>query len=468
MSQQRRWRWIAPVLASCFLLGSFGILLGAEEFFATLMLPDTFLFYIIYLPILFVGILVSGYILHKETPRSAYQRLPRIMGSICGVMLLCTSGISRSSKFTSVVLQHIATVISRFALGCIYMVGLETLQAWVPDHPGTIAALGALFVPFAIVTGSSLLRYTTIGLDKESACFSIKCVSSLGIFLISQFLERPLLGWSPWTSEYLSAQQRSSVVELENEELRQTEQSDYKSLANQSTFNPRIEEDELLPLDTEMPCFYPFVASIHFSFPFLFLSRLNYTIFAVSQGNSPTTSTQLLYWLLSIGFFGRVLCAYLLETVYKRLRKVYTVMLFLQFGALSIILGSIFVRVPTVFTVALALVQFILSGSTSTIAFMMRYKNKNRKLNFVLSFHCIYSALADILNICSIPMLHSSRPSDAMNFMQISGYMIAIHFLNDDNPVSRNNMKNLIHRIGFRKKNTTTVDTSCRQEPQPC
>lgn len=145
------------------------------------------------------GFTVCGLALHGADGDAAYRSGPRAVGILSALLVACQALVALALHLdASNWMIYGASAAYGLGCGCNYIIGLSVLQAWVPERPGFVTALGMLFIPIGSTIGVYWYRTAADALGgavPAMACTSLTCAALT--LICAMFTTRPPRGWHP-------------------------------------------------------------------------------------------------------------------------------------------------------------------------------------------------------------------------------------------------------------------------------
>lgn len=196
-----RWRWLAPVPASCLLLTTIGLLYASGVFVAEFDSPA----YTTAIGLAFLttdlALTLFSTLLHHTSlhaPPALYPRIPPLLSLLAALLLVPQAFIPRALDTANHALLFAAAAALGLACGATYVTGLSVLQSWVPDALPFINALGMLFVSLGSFFGIFFIQATISLFGSASrALVALAVIQVAVIFFASPLLSSPPRGWHP-------------------------------------------------------------------------------------------------------------------------------------------------------------------------------------------------------------------------------------------------------------------------------
>lgn len=388
-----RYRWLVPVPAACALQAVFGLMYASAVFVALLDSVD--LTRALGVSALFtsLGITLFGVILHAARSPEAYRCAPRRIALVGALGVAAQAGMAVALRRSSAALLYSFAVVLGLGSGCLYVVSVAVLLAWVPESPGVVtgagmlcAGLGSVFGVYAFGIAASVLG------GAIPAMFVTGVLSGLVSLVAAIVLENPPQGWEPAFEDF---GEDEYVYDDEKDPLLQPPHKIAPGMRRRMSVGSRMSVQDTL---TDPP-FYLLLTSFAAAVgPGFGLVLAFPTMAMVMFGEHVDAANQLFFWVTVAGVCGRLVTGAAID-IFNRpsscadgspgvlgAKRINTYLLVQQCVALATMPFFIRHGMLRCFTVAAAAVYITFCGGAVVSACLARamYSATNATLAFAL------------------------------------------------------------------------------------
>lgn len=415
----RKWRWLGPIPAACLLYAAFGLMFANGIYVALLDRPALTWSIGLAMLCMAAGCTFGGIMLHHSKSEAEYRRKPRLLATVCGLMMGGQAVMARAVAIGFDALLFFAAATYGLATGFLYIIALTILHAWAPERLGFITALGMLFLPLGSTLGAVWYSKTAVFLGGAvPAMTATGLITSVSVILAAQFLDRPPPGWHPHSANKVgSGNAKSSKCR----KLSVVQNLDYGSITNDKELDlekgnreTSSAEGEALTLKEMMqsPVIYPFMMALcAITVPGSGVAMGFPSMLSLSFGLPVQVGNSWVVWVLLPGIFGRLISGFIVDWLVAKkrgvmvlpdIRLIVRLIHFIQVFAIALMSICIYMNCPLLFTVGAGAVMFSFSAGAVSSACLVRYMFTTLNSSLAFSTLGLSSGFADLLQMTII------------------------------------------------------------------